>query len=100
MKEIKFSEEELNSLRELQKNYLDTQNQFGQITITKLNLEGQLDELGRIQSETEEKFIKLQESEKELVDKLTEKYGQGTLDPKTGLFTPNEQPNESPSEKK
>ena len=86
--ETKFTEDELNSLRKLQQDYLSTQSQFGQITITEMNLSGQLEELEKIKHETEESFKKLQETEKELVDELTAKYGQGQLDPKTGVFTP------------
>ena len=94
MSEIKFSDDELQSLKELQKDYLTTQNQFGQIKITRMNLGNQLDELTGIEGDTEQKFQELQKREKELVDELTKKYGQGTLDPSTGLFTPVESPKE------
>ena len=94
MDEIKFSDDELQALKELQKDYLTTQNQFGQIKITRMNLGNQLDELTGIEGETEQKFQELQKREKELVDELTKKYGQGTLDPSTGLFTPVESPKE------
>tara|TARA_Y100000034_G_C6750719_1_gene333672 strand:+ start:136 stop:423 length:288 start_codon:yes stop_codon:yes gene_type:complete len=90
MEATKFTEDELSSLRKLQQDYLSTQNQFGQVVITELNLRSQMDELEKIKIETEENFIKLQETEKELVDELTDKYGQGTLDPKSGVFTPTE----------
>ena len=86
--ETKFTEDELNSLRKLQQDYLSTQSQFGQITITEMNLSSQLEELEKIKNETEENFKKLQQTEKELVDELTAKYGQGQLDPKTGISTP------------
>ena len=33
-------------------------------------------------------FSELQTKEKELVSQLTDKYGKGTLDPKSGVFTP------------
>ena len=94
MDEIKFSDDELQALKELQKDYLTTQNQFGQIKITRMNLGNQLDELTGIEGETEQKFQELQKREKELVDELTKKYGQGPLDPSTGLFTPVESPKE------
>ena len=39
--------------------------------------------------ETVEKEYKtLQQTERDLVKKLNEKYGQGQLDPVTGVFTP------------
>ena len=35
-------------------------------------------------------YISLQDEEKKLVKDLSKKYGQGSLDPKTGVFTPTE----------
>ena len=86
--EKKFSDEELEQLKGLQKGYLETQAKFGQLVIARLNLKKQSEELGKIEDGTKEDFLKLQESEKKLVDELTEKYGEGSLDPTTGAFTP------------
>ena len=36
------------------------------------------------------KFEETQKEEVELTNKITEKYGLGTLDPNTGVFTPSE----------
>ena len=48
----------------------------------------QSDELTQIEEGTKKTFVSLQEQEKKLVDELTEKYGEGSLDPKTGIFKP------------
>tara|TARA_Y100001963_G_C6773989_1_gene446383 strand:- start:2304 stop:2582 length:279 start_codon:yes stop_codon:yes gene_type:complete len=85
--ETKFSEEELKNLKELQEGYLETQAKFGQLVIARLNLKKQSEELGKIEDETKSKFLELQEKEKDLVDGLTKKYGEGSLDPTTGVFT-------------
>ena len=87
-KEVKFSDEEIKSLKELQQGYLTVQNKFGQVQIAKITLQKQAEELGKTEQEVSKEFSELQEQEKSLVDQLTEKYGQGTLDPKTGVFTP------------
>ena len=87
-KEVKFSDEEIKSLKELQQGYLTVQNKFGQVQIAKITLQRQAEELGKTEQEVSKEFSELQEQEKSLVDQLTEKYGQGTLDPKTGVFTP------------
>ena len=84
--EKKFSEDELKKLKELQEGYLETQAKFGQLVIARLNLKRQSEELGKIEDETKDKFVELQVSEKDLVDELTKKYGEGSLDPKTGIF--------------
>ena len=39
-------------------------------------------------------YISLQEKERSLVKELNDKYGPGTLDPQTGVFTPTEKPKE------
>ena len=45
-------------------------------------------ELTTIKDETSDSFGDIQKRERELVDELTKKYGQGTLDPQSGVFTP------------
>ena len=84
-----FTEEELKSLKDLQDGYLQVQAKFGQIAIGKLTLQRQADELGKTEEGVRTEFTDLQKKEQQLVDELTKKYGQGTLDPKTGVFTPN-----------
>ena len=85
---VKFTDEELEKVTNLQNGYLEAQAKFGQITISRLNLRIQADDLSRIEEETKNEFLEFQKQEKDLVDELTKKYGQGTLDPKTGVFTP------------
>ena len=67
-KEIKFSEEELKSLSELAQGYQTTQAAFGQLRVQKILLSQQHEGL--------------EEAE------VNDKYGPGSLDPQTGVFTP------------
>ena len=98
---VKFSEEEMNKLKELQTGYLDTQNKFGQIAIARLNLRQQAEELSKMEADTQEEFNTLQSSEKDIIEEFTEKYGQGTLDPQTGVFSASEvKPTDSDSSSK
>jgi len=87
-KNVKFTEEEVKTLKELQDSYLDVQNKFGQLAITKLNFQRQAEEIQKVENETKDKFSELQQEEQSIVSNLTEKYGQGSLDPSTGVFTP------------
>ena len=89
MSETKFTEEELKELKDLQEGYVETQTKFGQFSIARLNLREQAEELKKLEDETTTKFDELRKKEKSIVDGLTEKYGQGSLDPNTGVFTPN-----------
>ena len=86
--EIKFSEEELKELGELQTSYQEKQAQLGQIAVQKILLGQQVEAIDNRQVELEGEYEAVQQSERDLVQKLNEKYGPGQLDPETGVFTP------------
>ena len=86
--EIKFSDEELESLRNLQDGYNEKQAQFGQLKVQKILLQQQVDSLEEAESKFEEEYTELQQKEQDLVRTLNEKYGPGNLDPQSGVFTP------------
>ena len=85
---ITFSEEELQSLRNLQADYSEKSAQFGQLKIQKLLVQQQLDSLETSEVQMESDYSALQAKEQEIVKSLNEKYGPGNLDPTTGVFTP------------
>ena len=95
--EIKFSEEELKDLGELQQSYQDKQAMLGQIAVQKIILNQQVEAIENRQAELEGEYEEVQQTERDLVQKLNEKYGPGQLDPKTGVFTPIPQ-QEAPAE--
>ena len=78
---IKFTEEELKSLQELQGTYNQITLAFGQLSLSRLGLDGQEEQLKTTLADTRTK-------ENELAKLLTEKYGKGSLDISTGEFTP------------
>ena len=86
--EVKFSDEELKSLRELQDGYSEKSAQFGQLKVQKLLVQQQLDSLDKTEIQMESDYSALQSKEQEIVKQLNEKYGPGNLDPTTGVFTP------------
>jgi len=88
-KEIKFSDKELKSLKQIQQDYLECQTAFGQIAIQKIALQQQIDALAKSEEEYAKKYQETQVKEKEVGKELNEKYGSGNLDPDTGVFTPN-----------
>ena len=87
-KEIKFSDEELKSLQDLQNSYQQKQLQFGQLEVQRLLVTQQLDSLDSAKAKLEVEYGEVQETERKLVQSLNEKYGPGNLDPATGVFTP------------
>lgn len=86
--EIKFSEDELKSLQELQNSYQEKQLQFGQLKVQNVLLSQQMEALETREVELEEEYSGVQKTEQKLVEDLNEKYGPGSLDPASGVFTP------------
>ena len=81
--EVKFTEEELKNVQDIQKSYVNVQNQFGQLKMAQIKLDEQ-------EVDLEEALKTIQSEEKKFLDGITNKYGQGTLNPETGVFTPTE----------
>tara|TARA_R100000315_G_scaffold62265_1_gene42996 strand:+ start:1365 stop:1664 length:300 start_codon:yes stop_codon:yes gene_type:complete len=87
-KETKFSTDEMKIVKEIQQKYVDTQHKLGQISVAEIRLQQQMDALMETRQELNESFIKTQEEEKEFISKITEKYGDGVLNPETGIYNP------------
>jgi hypothetical protein len=81
-KEAKFTEEEMNQVKTFQQNYVNIQNQFGQLKMAQIRLDGQ-------EVDLENALTSIQDEEKKFLDGITEKYGEGSLNQETGVFTPN-----------
>tara|TARA_Y100000592_G_scaffold95674_1_gene162734 strand:+ start:129 stop:398 length:270 start_codon:yes stop_codon:yes gene_type:complete len=79
--EVKFTEEELKQVQDIQRSYQNVQNQFGQLKMAQIRLDEQ-------EIELENSLKSIQEKEKTFLDGITDKYGQGSLNPETGVFTP------------
>ena len=86
--DIKFTEDEMTSLKQLQEDYTTKQEQLGQISVQRILLNQQIDSLEQRQEQIEKEYIEVQQREQSLVKTLNDKYGQGQLDPNTGVFTP------------
>ena len=87
--EVKFTEEELKQVQTIQTSYAEVTNKLGQISIAKLRLEEQEISLSKEHDTLLKTFSKIQSDEKTFLDEITKKYGDGTLNPDTGVFTPN-----------
>ena len=86
--QIKFTEEELTNLRQLQTDYQEKQNTLGQLSVQEIILNQQMEQLHSQRDAIQTEYIELQQKERNLVDELNAKYGIGSLDPETGIFTP------------
>ena len=81
---IKFNDEELGQIREIQQLYSTVVQQAGQVHIEKINLH---ERTGQVEANLQE----VRKREQDLVSSLTETYGKGTINMETGEFTPIEE---------
>ena len=86
--ELKFSDDELQSLQGLQEKYTEKQGLLGQLAVQRILLDQQSEGLTTRTTEVEQEYQAVQQEERDLVTTLNEKYGPGQLDPTTGVFTP------------
>ena len=79
-KEIKFTEDELKTLGELQGKYNVVTNKFGQLAIAKLNFEKQKESIEDEEFKITEELESVRNEEQSVLKDITEKYGPGQLD--------------------
>ena len=87
--ETKFSKEEMQTIQNIQDSYFEVQTDFGKLNLAKIKLEQQLDELDAVDDNLTKKFVDVQGKEQKFLEGITKKYGEGSLNPETGMFTPN-----------
>ena len=92
---VKFSQEEMQDLGQLQAKYQQNIFQFGQLHMEQLSVKEQMSQLEESykkllehEEHLKKEYFELQKSEEAILNKLTAKYGEGSLDPKSGTFTP------------
>ena len=88
-KAVKFTEEEMGKIKKVQSTYLGVQQAFGQVRVTKLRLEQQLEASEKAEFDLKDKFLEVQGDEQNLIKELNEKYGDGSLDLESGTFISN-----------
>jgi formate-dependent nitrite reductase cytochrome c552 subunit len=85
--EKKFTEDELQKVEDIQKKYASIQLSLGQLGFSKIRLENEIKLVNENESKLKLEFNNVQKEEQDFMTKVTEKYGEGVLDPKTGLFS-------------
>ena len=85
---VKFSEDEMKQLTELQQTYATVQNTFGQLAVSRIRLNQEVDNLDEGEDRLRNDFTTTQQKERDFVDTISKKYGDGNLDINTGVFTP------------
>lgn len=78
-KEIKFTEEEMKDVSSIKESFENLTFKFGQIELEIQNLELEKKDLNA-------ELIAIKAKESKIISAITTKYGDGTLDPQTGVF--------------
>lgn len=85
---VKLTEEELISVKSLREQVVNVISTVGQLKITSELLKEELSTMEVKLIEQTKLYKELLEQEKNLINGLLEKYGVGSLDVDTGVFTP------------
>lgn len=89
MSEVKkLTDEELSSIKSLREEIIGIISTTGQLKLTHDLMEEDLISVKSKLNEEAAKYKELLVKEKGLVDELLKKYGMGSLDVETGVFTP------------
>lgn len=86
--QIKFSDQELAEIRMLQGKFQDKVFEFGRFRLERMHLLKLVKELENREAKAEEEYVQLQGMENSLLEKLTQKYGEGSLNLTDGTFVP------------
>tara|TARA_B100000073_G_C23388280_1_gene434022 strand:- start:186 stop:479 length:294 start_codon:yes stop_codon:yes gene_type:complete len=78
---VKFTPQEIEEINVLRKSISDITYSFGQLSISKMNIKKQEDNLNI-------ELTKLEKQEMDLAKKLSSKYGKGSLNLENGEFSP------------
>ena len=84
----KLTEYEMKDLNDLQEQYGEVQNSMGQLSMQEILLSQEKERLETSKEEAESRYVTIQQKERDLVDKLTKKYGEGRFNIEQGTFEP------------
>lgn len=83
-----FESNDIQSVRSLQSEYAAITARIGQVEVEIHLLTKKLEDLKELRESLFQRYEELQNSEKELVNNLNQKYGDGVLDLESGRFIP------------
>jgi len=86
--ETRFTDQEIQQVKELRDTVNQIVYQFGEIDLETTLMQERLQELQTIRTKLYNEYREMRDKEKNLVDSLNTKYGAGQLDIESGVFTP------------
>ena len=85
---VKFTEDEMKQIGNLQQSYMNIQSSLGQLAVNKIRVKKQLSDIEVAEENLQEQFTDNQKQETKFVESINKKYGDGNLDLNSGVFTP------------
>tara|TARA_R110000868_G_scaffold97684_1_gene268779 strand:+ start:822 stop:1097 length:276 start_codon:yes stop_codon:yes gene_type:complete len=86
--QIKFSEEEIAEIRQVQSNYQTIGLELVQIKLALSNAKRQFESLELEEQVLADRIADVNAKERQIAKQLEEKYGKGEIDLESGVFTP------------
>ena len=86
--QIKFSEEEVANIRQVQTNYQTIGLELVQIKLALTSAKNQLEALELEERAITDRITEVSAQEREIAKQLEDKYGKGEIDLESGVFTP------------
>ena len=84
----KFTQDELAKIVELREQNAQKVTEFGQVELELLLAHQRIEALQDAKAKLQEEYVGLQKNENDLIKKLNDKYGAGTVDIASGEFIP------------
>ena len=88
--QIKFTQEELQSISDVQSQYQAVAIQLIQLKLSIINTSKYLKDLQEKEQELNDQIVAISETERKTTQDIEAKYGRGELNIETGVFTPTE----------
>jgi hypothetical protein len=85
---VKFTQEELDKFKELERKYQESIFKFGQLHLEVLDAREFLKNLENSEDDLQKGYLSIVKEEQDFLTKLTDKYGEGQLSLKDGTFIP------------
>ena len=86
---VKFTEEEVKSIKEVRETYFAIQNTIGQLGVSRIRLDQESEALNNAEDNLKNTYVENQQKEKSIIDEITKKYGDGQFNLETESFIPN-----------
>ena len=87
--QVKITEDEQREIVQLNADYQETLIEMGELHLNKTTIKQELETLKETENDVNSKYESLKKKEELFLERLSIEYGEGMLDPKTGIYIKN-----------